>query len=261
MQCTTPSQPRSLEVDAMLKVTNLSKSFGGLKAVDNLSFEVAAGQFFGIIGANGAGKTTLLNLITGYLPLSAGTIELEGKPIHGLPPYRVAHRGIGRTFQITQPFAEMSVLDNVMTGALFSCNGQKRSLAEARALCDEPLRLVGLTAQADVPAGALTLGGKKKLELARALAMEPRLLLLDEVMGGLTPAEITDVMTTLRRIHAAGTTMIMIEHLVHVIVDICDHVLVMNFGRELYRGKPADVVAHPLVIEAYLGKPFTGGSG
>jgi branched-chain amino acid transport system ATP-binding protein len=240
----------------VLKITNVAKSFGGIKAIADVSFEVRPGQFFGIIGANGAGKTTLLNLITGYAPLSSGTIEFEGEPIHGLPPYRIAHRGIGRTFQITQPFAEMSVRDNVVTGALFSRNGARRSLKEARAMSEEPLRLVGLTDQADVPAGALTLGGKKKLELARVLATEPKLILLDEVMGGLTWGEIEDLMSTLRRIHAAGATIVMIEHVVHVILDLCDHVFVLNFGRELFRGTPRDVVTHPDVIEAYLGKPI-----
>jgi branched-chain amino acid transport system ATP-binding protein len=240
----------------VLKIVNVSKSFAGLKAISDLSFQVEAGQFFGIIGANGAGKTTLLNVITGYSAPSAGTIELDGEQIQGLPPYRIAHRGIGRTFQITQPFGEMSVLDNVMTGALFSRNGERRSLKAARAMCDEPLRLVGLTEQAALPASVLTLGGKKKLELARVLATEPRLLLLDEVMGGLTRAEVEDLMATLRRIHAAGTTVVMIEHLVHVILDLCDHVLVLNFGRELFRGTPNDVVNHPEVIEAYLGKPL-----
>lgn len=240
----------------MLKISNVSKSFGGIQAIKDVSLEVRAGQFFGIIGANGAGKTTLLNLITGYDSVSAGTIELDGQPITGLPPYRIAHRGIGRTFQITQPFAEMSVRDNVMTGALFSPNGARRSLSEARAMSDEPLRLVGLTEQADIPAGLLTLGGKKKLELARVLATEPKLILLDEVMGGLTWSEIEDVMATLRRIHAAGATIVMIEHVVHVILDLCDHVFVLNFGRELFRGTPQDVVSHPEVIEAYLGKPI-----
>jgi ABC-type branched-subunit amino acid transport system ATPase component len=244
----------------VLKITNVAKSFGGIKAIADVSFEVRPGQFFGIIGANGAGKTTLLNLITGYAPPSSGTIEFEGEPIHGLPPYRIAHRGIGRTFQITQPFAEMSVRDNVMTGALFSRNGARRSLKEARAMSEEPLRLVGLTDQADVPAGALTLGGKKKLELARVLATEPKLILLDEVMGGLTWGEIEDLMSTLRRIHAAGATIVMIEHVVHVIVDLCDHVFVLNFGRELFRGTPQDVITHPEVIEAYLGKPIAVGA-
>ena len=240
----------------MLKISNVSKSFGGIQAIRDVSFDVRAGQFFGVIGANGAGKTTLLNLITGYDSVSAGSIELDGQPITGLPPYRIAHRGIGRTFQITQPFAEMSVRDNVMTGALFSRNGARRSLKEARAMSEEPLRLVGLTEQAELPAGALTLGGKKKLELARVLATESKLILLDEVMGGLTWNEIEDVMATLRRIHAAGTTIVMIEHVVHVILDLCDHVFVLNFGRELFRGTPQDVVSHPEVIEAYLGKPI-----
>ncbi|MDO8876008.1 MAG: ABC transporter ATP-binding protein [Pseudolabrys sp.] len=245
----------------MLKITNLSKSFAGLRAISDLSFDVPAGQFFGIIGANGAGKTTLLNLITGYMPPSSGTIEFEGKAIHGLPPYKIAHLGIGRTFQITQPFAEMSVLDNVMTGALFSQNGGRRSIAEARTMCDEPLRIVGLTEQASLPAGALTLGGKKKLELARVLATEPKLLLLDEVMGGLTHDEIEDLIAALKRIHASGTTVVMIEHLVHVILDLCEHVFVLNFGRELFRGSPNDVVSHPEVIEAYLGKPLEAREG
>jgi branched-chain amino acid transport system ATP-binding protein len=240
----------------VLKISNVSKSFGGIRAIRDVSLEVHPGQFFGIIGANGAGKTTLLNLVTGYASLSSGTIEFEGEPIDGLPPYRIAHRGIGRTFQITQPFAEMSVRDNVMTGALFSRNGARRSLKEARAMSEEPLRLVGLTEQAELPAGALTLGGKKKLELARVLATESKLILLDEVMGGLTWNEIEDVMATLRRIHAAGTTIVMIEHVVHVILDLCDHVFVLNFGRELFRGTPQDVVSHPEVIEAYLGKPI-----
>jgi branched-chain amino acid transport system ATP-binding protein len=240
----------------VLKISNVSKSFGGIQAIKDVSLDVRPGQFFGIIGANGAGKTTLLNLITGYASVSSGTIEFEGEPIHGLPPYRIAHRGIGRTFQITQPFAEMSVRDNVMTGALFSRNGARRSLKEARAMSEEPLRLVGLTEQAELPAGALTLGGKKKLELARVLATESKLILLDEVMGGLTWNEIEDVMVALRRIHAAGTTIVMIEHVVHVILDLCDHVFVLNFGRELFRGTPQDVVSHPEVIEAYLGKPI-----
>jgi len=240
----------------VLRISSVSKSFGGIQAIKDVSLDVRAGQFFGIIGANGAGKTTLLNLITGYASVSAGTIEFEGEPIQGLPPYRIAHRGIGRTFQITQPFAEMSVRDNVMTGALFSRNGARRSLKDARAMSEEPLRLVGLTEQADLPAGLLTLGGKKKLEQARVLATEPRLILLDEVMGGLTWNEIEDVMATLRRIHAAGATIVMIEHVVHMILDLCDHVFVLNFGRELFHGTPQDVVSHPEVVEAYLGKPI-----
>lgn len=244
----------------MLSIKNISKSFGGLKAVSDVSFDVLQGNFFGIIGANGAGKTTLLNLITGYDRISSGTIMFEGERIDHLPPYRIAHRRIGRTFQITQPFAEMSVRDNVMTGALFSRSGARRSLKEARAVSEEPLQLVGLTEQAELPSGLLTLGGKKKLELARVLATEPKLILLDEVMGGLTWNEIDDLMATLRRIHAAGTTIVMIEHVMHVILGLCDHVFVLNFGRELFRGTPQGVLDHPEVIEAYLGKPMVAAS-
>lgn len=228
------------EQRTVLKLFNLEKSFLGLKAINNVTLHVRPGQFFGIIGANGAGKTTLLNLITGYLKPTAGRIEFEGKSIQGFPPYRLAHRGIGRTFQITQPFVEMTVLDNVMTGALFSKNGSRRSIREARAQCDEPLRLAGLTEHANQLAGALTLGGKKKLELARVLATEPKLLLLDEVMGGLTPAEIEDLMATLKRIHASGTTIVMIEHVLHAILGLSEHVYVLNFGSELYQGHRSD---------------------
>lgn len=241
----------------VLKLTNVVKSFGGINAVADVSLAVQSGQFFGIIGANGAGKTTLLNLITGYMAPSSGTIEFEGRPIHGLPPYRIARLGVGRTFQITQPFVEMSVIDNVMIGALFSKNGTRRSLREARAMCEEPLRLVGLADQADLPAGILPLGGKKKLELARVLATEPRLLLLDEVMGGLTLGEIDDLILTLRRIRAAGTTVVMIEHVLHAIMDLSDHIFVLNFGRELFQGSPREVVNHPEVISAYLGTILT----
>ncbi|MEJ0068733.1 MAG: ATP-binding cassette domain-containing protein [Pseudomonadota bacterium] len=168
----------------VLEVRNLSKSFGGLKAIDDLSLAVRPGQCFGIIGANGAGKTTLLNLITGYQRPTSGSILFEGQPVTGLAPYRLAALGMARTFQVVQPFAEMSVLENVMVGALFARHGRRRSLAEARAACARPLELVGLADQAQTLAGALTLGGKKKLELARVLATEPKLMLLDEVMAG-----------------------------------------------------------------------------
>lgn len=244
----------------MLRIVDLNLTFGGLRALADLSLEVRRGEFFGVIGANGAGKTTLLNVITGYLRPTAGQIEFEGKRIDGLPPYLIAHWGVGRTFQIAQPFAEMSVLDNVMTGALFSREGLRRSLAEARAACAEPLEVVGLTALADLPAGSLTLGAKKKLELARALATGPRLLLLDEVMGGLNRDEIEDLMRALRRIHAAGTTIVMIEHLVHVIVALAQRVIVLNFGSKLYEGLPQAAIADPEVIEAYLGRPAEQGS-
>ena len=243
-------------MSADLQISGLSKHFGGLKAIDDLNLVVEDGQLLGIIGANGAGKTTLLNLITGYLAPTAGSILFKGKPIHGLAPYRIARQGIGRTFQIVQPFAEMSVLENIMAGALFSTSGDNISLTQARAACEEPLHLVGLAHQASLPAGLLTLGAKKKLELARALATKPSLLLLDEVMGGLTHEEVDDIMAVLRRIQKTGTTIVMIEHLVHVIVELSDYVFAMNFGRELAQGLPDEVIENPEVIEAYLGTPI-----
>jgi branched-chain amino acid transport system ATP-binding protein len=240
---------------SLLVIEHVSKAFGGLKAVDELSLTVEAGQLYGIIGANGAGKTTLLNLITGYIKPTSGRIAFDGVDVTGQAPYRLAERGMGRTFQITQPFAEMTVLENVMVGALFSRDGKRRSIAEARSRCERPLELVGLTGDAHTLAGALTLGGKKKLELARVLAAEPKMMLLDEVMGGLTRAEIDDIVGVLERI-AGATTIVMVEHLVHVVTYLCDHVMVLDFGRELFQGSPDDVVAHPEVIQAYLGKPL-----
>ncbi|MBN8958946.1 MAG: ABC transporter ATP-binding protein [Rhizobiales bacterium] len=242
----------------ILEVDNVDMVFGGLRALDAVNLQVRVGDCFGIIGANGAGKTTLLNVITGYLRPTKGKIVFDGVSVTGKTPFQLAKSGMGRTFQITQPFVEMSVLENVMTGALFSINGRKRSIAEARAFCDEPLRLVGLADQAETLAGSLTLGAKKKLELARVLATEPKLMLLDEVMGGLTRAEVEEISEVLEKIRDSGkTTIVMIEHLVHVITRLCDHVYVLNFGRELFQGRPDDVIEHPEVIQAYLGKPQT----
>lgn len=244
----------------ILEVDNVGMVFGGLRALDAVKLQVRQGDCFGIIGANGAGKTTLLNVITGYRRPTTGTITFAGMAATGKTPYQLAKLGMGRTFQITQPFAEMSVLENVMTGALFSANGRKRSIAEARAFCEEPLKQVGLADQADIMAGSLTLGAKKKLELARVLATEPKLMLLDEVMGGLMRSEVEEISEVLERIRdSRQTTIVMVEHLVHVITRLCDHVFVLNFGRELFQGRPDDVIEHPEVIQAYLGMPQTTG--
>ena len=239
----------------MLEVKGLSKRFGGLAAIADLSFTLPRGQILGVIGPNGAGKTTLLNLITGYLTPSGGTILLEGRELVGLAPYEICRLGVARTFQVVRPFAEMSVSDNVMTGALFASN-QRVSNAEARDRADHSLELVGLMHKRDALAGELTIGEKKKLELARSLATDPKLLFLDEVMAGLSGSEADALMDVVECVADSGTTILMIEHLVGVILALTDRVLVLNFGRELFQGLPEEVVAHPEVIDSYLGKPL-----
>ena len=241
--------------DVMLEVNGLSKNFGGLAAVSDLSLTIRRGEIFGVIGPNGAGKTTLLNLITGYLAPSKGSILFEGRELRGLSPSKICHRGIARTFQVVRPFVEMSVIDNVMTGALFAPT-RRISMAEARTRAGSALDLVGLLDKRDMLAGELTIGEKKKLELARALATKPRLLFLDEVMAGLAGGEVEVLMDVVERVADSGTTILMIEHLVGVILALTDRVLVLDFGRELFQGAPEDVVAHPEVINSYLGKPL-----
>lgn len=239
----------------MLEVRNLSKRFGGLKAMSSVSFNVAEGEFVGIIGPNGAGKTTLLNLITGYLRPSDGEILFNKEPLHTRRPNQICHRGIGRTFQIVRPFAEMSVLDNVTVGALFSSH-RRTSVDEGRRAAKTPLELTGLWRKRDYPASALSIGEKKKLELARALATDPQLLLLDEVLAGLTRAEVDEMVEVLRRINQAGVTIVMIEHLVHVIMNLCQRVVVLNFGQLVFAGETREAMTHPDVVSSYLGRPL-----
>ena len=235
----------------MLEVEQLSKRFGGLKAISDLSFGIAAGEFVGNIGPNGAGKSTLLNLITGFHKPTSGTVRFEGREIQGMQPFAVCRLGIARTFQVVRPFAEMSVEDNVMTGALFSAPGV--TLQKARERIRTPLELTGLWAKRHVLGGELPIGEKKRLELARSLAVGAKLLLLDEVVGGLTKPEIQEIIGVLRRIHASGVTIVMIEHIVEAIMALSQRVIVLNFGEKLFEGTPAEVMQHPAVIESYLG--------
>jgi branched-chain amino acid transport system ATP-binding protein len=240
---------------AMLECKGLTKRFGGLRAISDLTITLEKNQFLGIIGPNGAGKTTLLNLITGYMRPTAGSITLEGQPILDKKPFQICRLGLARTFQIVKPFGEMSVEDNVMTGALFS--GEKRvSIPEAREKAHGPLRLIGLYEKRNALANTLTLGEKKKLELARALSTEPKILLLDEVMAGVQRSDVDDIMDVLTRIHQSGTAILMIEHIVHVILRLSQHVVCLNFGQKLFEGTPKDVMNHPEVIESYLGRPL-----
>lgn len=239
----------------MLKIRELNKNFGGLMAIKNLNLDLEKGQLLGVIGPNGAGKTTLLNLVTGYLTPTSGTVSLENQNITGLKPFEICHLGVARTFQVVQPFTEMTVMENVVTGALFS-NKKSISIETARKRCIDPLRKVGLLEKQDQLAGALTLGEKKKLELARALATNPNLLFLDEVMAGLTRGEVEEMMDVLTEVSRSGVTILMIEHLVHVILALADRVFVLDFGEELFQGSPDEVMSHPEVIESYLGRPL-----
>ena len=239
----------------MLELRDLTRRFGGLLAIDQVGMQVEEGEFHGVIGPNGAGKTTLLNLITGYLRPSSGNILLDGKPIAGETPFRICRMGVARTFQVVRPFGEMSVLDNVMTGALFSRN-ERPTVAEAQARARQALDLTRLWPKRAMAADALTLGEKKRLELARALATRPRLLLLDEVMGGLASSDVDAMVDVVREIHRTGTTIVMIEHLVEVILALAQRVTVLNFGRKLFDGEPRAVFERPEVVDAYLGRPL-----
>ena len=236
----------------ILSAKGLGRRFGGLAAVSDLSFDVQEGEIFAIIGPNGAGKTTTLNLLSGLLEPSSGSITLEGVDITRLPSFKRCHLGLGRAFQVVQPFPEMTVDDNVMVGALFGGTGI--SASEARRRADAAIALTNLEDVRHTPAEDLNLLQDKRLEVARALATAPRVLLLDEVMAGLRPAESREAIEVVKRVRDDGVTVIFIEHVMPVVRDLADRVLVMDYGRELARGSYAEVTANPKVIEAYLGE-------
>jgi branched-chain amino acid transport system ATP-binding protein len=237
---------------ALLEVSGLVRRFRGLAAVDGLSFTVDEGSAVAIIGPNGAGKSTAFNLISGLLRPNAGSIHLAGRDVTRAPSHLRTRAGLGRTFQVVQPFADLDVLGNVMVGALFG-GTEKRGLAAARATAAELCALVGLEDRLSSPVSALTIADRKRLELARALATDPRLLLLDEIMEGLTPTEEREAVALLGTIRARGITLLLIEHVMSTVRELSDHVIVMDYGKKLAEGDYATVSRDPAVIAAYLG--------
>ena len=238
----------------ILKVTSVARNFGGIVAVRDVSFELAAGEIVGLIGPNGAGKTTLINLITGVYPANSGSIVFDGTDVTGQKPFQAARRGIARTFQIVQPFPEMTVLQNVTAGALFA--RQSGSITNAVEESREHLKFVGLADLAETPAASLTLPNRKRLELAKSLAMRPRLLLLDEVNAGLNPTEISGALDLIRDISARGITIVIIEHLMKVVFSLSHRILVLHHGELISGGLPNEVAKDERVVEAYLGSKF-----
>lgn len=234
----------------LLALHAVSKSYGALKVTDNITLSVNKGETLGILGPNGAGKTTLFNLISGDASVNAGRIEYDGQDVTALPPHLRCRRGIGRSYQVPQPFGHMSVFENLVTAASFG-GGKTESQAWDQAV--QVLEQTGLMAHANKPAGSLTLLNRKRLELARALATGPELLLLDEIAGGLTEHEAAELVDELKRIKATGVTMIWIEHVVHALLSVADRLFVINFGQQLAEGNPHDVMNDPEVQRVYMG--------
>ena len=241
---------------AILETRRLTKLFGGLAAVSLVDFDLREGEILGLIGPNGSGKTTLVNVITGALPSSSGDILFRGQSIRGLPAYEIGRKGLARTFQVVKPFQNLSVVQNVMVGALFGARGGARELSSARRQAEEILEFVGLSHRAQAAAEGLNVPDRKRMELARALAMRPTVLLLDEVMAGLNPVEIDQAVDLIKRIRDRGITLVVIEHVMKAIRNLSDRIMVLFHGEKLTEGPPDQVLNNSDVIAAYLGRRY-----
>ena len=234
----------------MLEVSGISKSFGGLQAVSEASLKVSGGSIVSLIGPNGAGKTTLFAIISGFLKADSGTVSFYGDALGGLKPFEVCQMGMVRTFQITQPFAKLSILENIMIGAYARIQNPEDATEEAYKVAEH----VGIRVPLESSAADLNVAGRKRLELARALATQPKILLLDEVMAGLNPTEVEEILKVIREIRNSGITIFLIEHVMQAVMSLSDYTYVLNNGRLIASGTPNQVAADPQVIEAYLGQ-------